>query len=206
MAGKKKWYAVRRGNRPGIYETWDECKKEVAGFSGAEYKSFTAKADAQAYMDGAVSQAACTTGLIETARGAVAYVDGSYEHSQRRFACGIVFFYQGKEEHFAEAFEEAELAEMRNVAGEIKGAMFAMAYCRQQGIRELTLCYDYEGIEKWCTGAWAARKAGTQAYKQFYDAVKQDVQVTFIKIKGHSGDKYNELADELAKSALGITK
>ena len=28
--------------------------------------------------------------------------------------------------------------------------------------------------------------------------------VTFVKVKGHSGDKYNDLADKLAKEALGI--
>ncbi len=26
----------------------------------------------------------------------------------------------------------------------------------------------------------------------------------FVKVKGHSGDKYNDLADRLAKDALGI--
>jgi len=30
------------------------------------------------------------------------------------------------------------------------------------------------------------------------------VDIDFIKVKGHSGDKYNELADKLAKKALGI--
>ncbi|WP_302789300.1 viroplasmin family protein [Anaerostipes caccae] len=39
MAGKK-FYVVRKGKNPGIYSTWDECKKQVDGFSGAEYKSF----------------------------------------------------------------------------------------------------------------------------------------------------------------------
>ena len=28
----KKYYAVRVGKVPGIYQTWDECKKNVHGF------------------------------------------------------------------------------------------------------------------------------------------------------------------------------
>lgn len=38
---KKKYYVVWRGVTPGIYNTWDECKKQVTGFDGAQYKSFT---------------------------------------------------------------------------------------------------------------------------------------------------------------------
>ena len=37
---KQKFYAVRCGLIPGIYNTWDECSKNVSGYSGAEYKSF----------------------------------------------------------------------------------------------------------------------------------------------------------------------
>ena len=39
-APTKKYYAVRKGLNPGIYNTWDECRKNVIGFSGAIYKSF----------------------------------------------------------------------------------------------------------------------------------------------------------------------
>ena len=36
-----KFYAVKEGKKPGIYHTWDECKEQVNGYSGAVYKSFT---------------------------------------------------------------------------------------------------------------------------------------------------------------------
>lgn len=38
---KQKFYAVKKGKNIGVYNTWDECKKQVNGFSGAEYKSFS---------------------------------------------------------------------------------------------------------------------------------------------------------------------
>jgi len=37
---KKKYYAVQVGRIPGIYGTWDECKAQTEGVSGAKYKSF----------------------------------------------------------------------------------------------------------------------------------------------------------------------
>lgn len=46
-----KFYAVKKGRVPGIYRTWDEAKKQVDGYSGAEYKSFTQITDATEYLD-----------------------------------------------------------------------------------------------------------------------------------------------------------
>ena len=36
----KKYYAVKVGKSVGIYNNWEDCKKQVTGFSGAIYKSF----------------------------------------------------------------------------------------------------------------------------------------------------------------------
>lgn len=44
---KKKYYVVWKGYQPGIYHTWDECKKQVDGFSGAKYKSFPSLQEAE---------------------------------------------------------------------------------------------------------------------------------------------------------------
>ena len=37
-----------------------------------------------------------------------------------------------------------------------------------------------------------------------YEQAKKKVNITFEKVKGHSGDKYNDLADSLAKAACGV--
>ncbi len=47
MAKKQKYYVVWRGIKPGIYNSWEECKKQTIGFEGAQYKSFTSMADAK---------------------------------------------------------------------------------------------------------------------------------------------------------------
>ena len=49
---KKKFYAVKKGKCAGIYNTWDECKSQVNGFSGAEYKSFLTMDEAKEYVYG----------------------------------------------------------------------------------------------------------------------------------------------------------
>ncbi len=198
MAKKKNFYAVRNGREIGIFTSWDECRKMVEGFTGAEYKGFMTKEDAVLYMENKEK-------AIQTDKdSAIAYVDGSYNIADGRFSFGAVLFYEGKEMQFSSAFSDFDLSQMRNVAGEIKGAEFIMKYCVENKIPRVIIYYDYEGIEKWCTGEWQAKKEGTNNYRNVYLMCRDKVEISFVKVKGHSGDKYNDLADKLAKSVLGI--
>ncbi|MCR4965367.1 MAG: ribonuclease H family protein [Bacteroidales bacterium] len=53
MNKKQKFYVVWAGENPGIYESWEACKKEVFHYDGARYKSFESLTDAQqAFNDG----------------------------------------------------------------------------------------------------------------------------------------------------------
>ena len=90
-------------------------------------------------------------------RSAVAYVDGSYQHALGKFSCGVVLFLDGKELNLAEEYSDPDLVSMRNVAGEIKGAELAMAYCLTHDIPELAIYHDYQGIASWCTREWQAK-------------------------------------------------
>ena len=105
---------------------------------------------------------------------------------------------------FCESYRDEELATMHNVAGEIKGAEAAMRYAMEHHIPAITIYHDYEGIAKWCLGDWKTNKEGTKAYKAFYEEASKEVSIRFQKVTGHSGDHYNDLADHLAKKALGI--
>jgi len=47
MAKKQKYYVVWEGRRIGVYQNWDDCKKQIDGFTDAKYKSFDTKAQAE---------------------------------------------------------------------------------------------------------------------------------------------------------------
>lgn len=194
---KKNFYAVKQGRVPGIYTTWAECKEQIDGYSGAEFKGFGEKSEALMYLG-------IGAGEEKPDCGAVAYTDGSFSVSDGRYAFGVVLFTGGEKLTFSQAFENPEMAQMRNVAGEIAGAEFVMDYCLKNNIPSVEIRYDYEGVEKWCTGVWKTNKEGTIAYSAFYNSIKDRLKVVFTKVKGHSGDKYNDEADRLAKDALGI--
>ena len=197
----KKYYAVRKGRKTGVFETWDECKAAVSGFSGAAYKSFTSKEEA---MDFVTADSKVDEDRDEKQSEAFAYVDCSYDDTTKSYSYGMVMMVKDDELHFNKKFEKDDMSDMRNVAGEIQGSMAAMQYCLDNKIKSISIFYDYEGIEKWCNGDWKAKKEGTQKYVEFYKNASKYVDVDFIKVKGHSGDKYNDMADELAKKALGL--
>ena len=133
-----------------------------------------------------------------------AYVDGSYNIHTKEYSYGAVLLWNGAQEEFSEKGTEVSLADMRNVAGEILGAEKMMELCVSRGIKELNLYYDYEGIEKWCTGAWQAKKPGTIAYRNSYLKIHDRLRVNFHKVAAHTGVALNERVDQLAKKALGI--
>lgn len=202
-----KYYVVRQGKKVGIFTTWDECKKNVSGYSGAEYKSFKNKNDAEDYFNNReetiIQKEKNTDEIIVTDKDrAISYVDGSYKKQTKEFSYGAVIFWNNKEYHFSDKFDDPELAKMHNVSGELKGAEKAIEFAIENDIEEITIYHDYEGISKWATGAWKANKEGTKAYKRYCEQAKEKIKINFVKVKGHSGDKYNDLADKLAKEAL----
>lgn len=46
MAKRQKYYVVWKGREPGVYSNWEDCQVQIAGFPGAEYKSFARKDEA----------------------------------------------------------------------------------------------------------------------------------------------------------------
>ncbi len=215
----KKFYAVRKGRKTGIFTTWDECKSQVHGFPCAEYKSFLTLEDAKAFMqlgmegenqlpfeDEKDEKKSSSESLPKTTAEPelVAYVDGSFDQSTKQFSYGMVILENGEEKTFYKKFSDPSLASMRNVAGEIMGARAAMEYAIANNKKRLVIYHDYEGIAKWPLGLWKANKEGTIAYKAYYDEAKTKVSIRFQKVTGHSGDKYNDYADQLAKQALGL--
>ena len=132
----------------------------------------------------------------------ISYVDGSFDLSSFTYSYGVVFITNKGKETFSGRKDDKEMAEMRNVSGELKGAMVAMELAVERGLDTLYLHFDYTGIEQWAMGNWKTNKEGTRAYKAYYDSIKDKLKVIFIKVKAHSGIEYNEEADQLAKDAL----
>lgn len=44
---KEKYYVVWQGNRPGVYDSWAECEKQIKGVAGAKFKSYESRTIAE---------------------------------------------------------------------------------------------------------------------------------------------------------------
>ena len=57
---------------------------------------------------------------------------------------------------------------------------------------------DSQLVIGWCSQNWRRNSEATKPYLEQLDELQSRLSVTFTKVKGHSGDKYNEMADQLA--------
>jgi ribonuclease H-related protein len=196
----KKYYAVKVGQTPGVYKTWDECSKQVKGYPGALFKSFPTESEAREYACGIGSVTSTTSAPRSSGRLFDIYVDGSY--SDGKYSWAFAVYEEGKVIHQASGVgEDSEAAVIRNVAGEIAAAEEAIKWADKEDACSITIHHDYIGISEWATGKWKANNKFTQAYARFVSSHLDWVK--FNKVTGHSGNEGNELVDRLAGEALG---
>ncbi len=197
----KKYYAVKIGKITGVFDNWNACKDSVEGYPGAEYKGFATREEANAYLGEVCTAAPPLQNMIPGRL--LAYVDGSYDDSLKKYAFGCVFLPEGGEIRLVFGNgDNPQSLQHRNVTGEMLGAMYAVRTAMINGFREVEICYDYEGIEKWVTGSWRSR---TELTKKYADSMREwgrQIGIFFTKVPAHSNIKYNELADKTAKRGL----
>ncbi len=193
------YYAVKNGRKTGIFESWEECSAQIKGFSGALFKKFKNYNDALLFMENSKT----VDNVVEDLKGLHAYIDGSFSQTKQETGYGVVIILDEEVIHTIKGSSK-KYVEMRNVAGELFAASIAVKWAVDKGYKEITLHHDYSGIAAWAENKWKTKQEGTINYKNYMDSLKDKIKVNFIKVKGHSGDKYNDMADKLAKEGIDI--
>lgn len=128
-----------------------------------------------------------------------AYVDGSYKDG--KVGWGVVIVRDG--ELFGElsgVLEDQDVLGTRQVAGELRAVEEVVSWCKKHKVKEIYIHYDYTGIKEWVTGAWKAKNPVTQKYRDYLTESK--LKINWVKVKSHSGVKYNDMADKLAREII----
>lgn len=209
----KKVYAIKVGydsqnNRKienQIVNTWDECLKYVKGVKGAIYKSFPNKDEANKYLNE-------TQQLLKKEEGKYPmdclhiYVDGSYNKDTEQYSYGIVAVRDDVIQYIESgASTDTSGKSIRQIAGELKGAIRAVEYALKCNEKKIVIFHDYEGISHHATGFWERREESSRKYySRMNELMEQGIEIIFVKVDSHTGDIYNELVDEKCKEQLQI--
>lgn len=208
---KNNFYAVKNGKKIGIFDNWKECSEQIHGFSGAIYKGFSTRVEAETYFNGQESKLSKNYKSTEEVLAdledneMIAFVDGSNLGDASAFSWGIVTFSQklGKVDINGSSKDE-KFTPHRNVAGELFASVAATKFAIKNNMTKIIIHHDYSGIRHWALSEWKTNNDLSRFYEAFFKQASKLINFEFVKVDGHTGDKFNEEADKLAKAALGI--
>ena len=205
MAKKNNIYAVKKGIKTGIFTSWEECEKQVKGFKGAEFRAFSSPEDAYGYLKDKQDNKKEYSSVNVSSDAVEIFVDGSYNYGKKIAAYGLVIVKNDRAilKDFS-AYPYPDVTESYNVGAELIGAKRAVELALANGIKKLVIYYDYTGIEKFATDEWNAKTQQTMEYQDFMRRYMRLIEIRFVKVKSHSGNKFNDMADRLAKFATNL--
>lgn len=85
------------------------------------------------------------------------------------------------------------------IGGEVVAVLQGLDRAIFKGYKHAEIVYDYLGIEMWTTGEWQAKSEIANAYVYHLKNYNKKIDISFKKVKSHSGNKFNDEADRLAK-------
>ena len=210
----KKFYAVKRGRKTGLFTVWAECAAQVKGFQGAVYKGFMTEEEARAWLGGADARTEQPRAAAEMAEPSapdadyIIHTDGSCLRNP------------GGAGGWAAVIETAATGAVEEKSGgdpettnnrmELTAALMALSAV-PEGAR-VALYTDSQYLKNAFTKFWlpAWKKRGwkkadgepvlNQDLWVQLDAAFATRQVQFHWVKGHAGNPRNERCDALARA------
>ena len=210
----KKFYAVKRGRKTGLYTVWAECAAQVKGFQGAVYKGFMTEDEARAWLGGADARTEQPRAAAEMAAPSapdadyIIHTDGSCLRNPGGaggWAAVIETTATGSVEE-----KSGGDPETTNNRMELTAALMALSAV-PEGAR-VALYTDSQYLKNAFTKFWlpAWKKRGwkkadgepvlNQDLWVQLDAAFAARQVQFHWVKGHAGNPRNERCDALARA------
>jgi ribonuclease HI len=221
---KKKYYAVVKGHRPGIYDLWSGergAEVQVKGFNGALYKGFASLADAKEWF------AAQTVGkkptlyirtadskpidgnerpVIPESGQVVIYTDGGCIGNPGPGGYGAVMLFGEKRRELSGGYRlttnnRMELTACISALRELKSSSSVLLYSDSK--------YVVDGMKKgwakrWRANRWMRNKRERVENSDLWSQLLQlceKYEVAFHWVTGHAGHPENERCDKLSKQA-----
>jgi ribonuclease HI len=220
MGSQKKYYAILRGSRPGVYSTWygpGGAEEQVRGFAGAVYKGFATLDEAGRWLE---SPAAGTLNGPRRAKadpvpaappviapgGIVIYTDGGCSGNPGPGGYGAVILSGETRNEIAGGFRLTTNNRM-----ELMACIAALETLHSPAdvVLHSDSRYVVNGISKgwarrWRANGWMRTKSeaalNADLWSRLLDLCEEH-RVRFVWVHGHAGNRENERCDELATEA-----
>ncbi len=223
----KKFYVIWVGREPGIYTDWPTAQKQIIKFSGAKYKSFPTKAEAEAaFSGGTVSSAGkpSSNSSKNTNKGnnlsappiktdVVIYCDGGCDPNPGKAGSGVAVY---QNDQLIQLWYGVYNPNGTNNTAELNALFYSLQlaqHATKQGLSAQILCdsmYSIQCIRDWAAGwernGWKKKTGEIKnleiiklAYA-LYNEIKDTVLLSHVK--AHAGTEGNELADRMTMVAV----
>ena len=190
---KQKFYAIKAPDGGKIVLSWEECQQLTHGVKGVLFRAFPSRAEAQNWIDGISAP---------VPKGLRIYVDGSFLEGFPKAGWGFIVVENDTEVARGSGVTVFD-AESRNIDGECMASFQAMKWLDAND-KTAVICHDYEGVARWAKGEWKAKSSIAQKYVEACRPLVH--RVSFEKVAAHTGVKWNEAVDKLAKDAIARAK
>lgn len=205
-----KYYAVVRGKIPGIYNNWKETELQVKGFSGAIYKGFKTKNEAEEFMKKSTITEKHDVAKT-TSNQNIIYTDGSCKDKMCGF--GVIILTPNQEKYTVygkvpESIYDKSTKQQFNDVAELYAIYVALSLV-EGNITLYTDC-NYAVttlttyIHDWIKNDNFSKRENHELIKGIYDKMSNRI-INYQHINGHVGIKYNEECDILADKGRIMT-
>lgn len=210
---KKKFYAVKKGKNIGIYETWDEAKEQVTGFSSPIYKSFNTKEEAEQFLysdnknDTELEQNQLNDYKDIEEKVVVSFVSGKTKKKDDKLELYSFSAYIATNNGIVDKLYKSKKIDDNIInaeifIGEIDAVKESINWAINNNKKKLLIKNSYEGIKKWATGEWKPKHKKAIEYRDFFEEKSRFIDIEFIDYKNDFIKENMDNAANLAKDAL----
>jgi len=208
-----KYYAVRKGREIGIFKSWEKCQKSTKCYSGAEFKSFKSKEEAEKWL--ADDSSSSSSSSDETSEVIKVFTDGGCTRNGKHDAVAGIGVYFSEDD--PRNFSGKIYGKQTNNTAEIKAILKAYSILKEEiknGERVIIYSDSVYAIraateygEKHEKGGWLKEIPNKHLVKKIYTTFKNYPNVSFVHVRAHTGGDDpislgNQGADDLATEAL----
>ncbi|WP_164985044.1 ribonuclease H family protein [Ammoniphilus sp. CFH 90114] len=229
----KLFYAVKVGREPGIFRKQKQALNQVRDFSRGEWCRFPTFEQAEQYLRESVcnidydwlirernkkwyrkkvsfeelsffDELALTQEYSNEEETIIAYTDGSAYKDYAAY--GVVIVKDQQVIHQISGIKRIHNQKSMSLIAEILAVEASVQYAIEQQKKKIAIFHDLSTLGLAAYGQVHINTILYRDYQQFITEALQHIDIHFVKVKGHSENPYNNLADQLAKDLINKKK